>query len=342
MIQLNTGGGAKGLGTPDFDSGFLSIAQGQLLTIPHGLSGSIENFYVQIDQNNTILKTMDGVWKFDEISGTTVADSSGNGFDLTTFGVVKPSFQAGLIGNSIEMNDTGALDEFAARGNGTDLDVDNTDSFSIVVWIKPLEHPIAGLIVSKMYEVAPFTGWELFISPQGQLDFSLYSDFGALNYIRGISNKSIGQGDDEWNFIVCTYDGSRNYAGMRIYMAGREVDFIAINNPPQAGIGSISNAAEFTFGFRNAVTGVAPYRGEIDYSAFVKRVLTPTEIWYLYNFGSGRQRFLGEMLFGIHAINRNDSMNGTTMEYVDATNVNIRRSGLDPMTDEVRVRIWEL
>ena len=86
-----------------------------------------------------------GYWKFNEGSGTTVEDSSGNGNDGTING--DATWTTGKNGGGLDFD---GLDDYVDVG-----DIDLTDAFTIAAWIK-ISSMGKNMIVGKSYSTYQF------------------------------------------------------------------------------------------------------------------------------------------------------------------------------------------
>ena len=143
-------------------------------------------------------------WKFDEGSGTTAFDSSGNGNDGIFVG--DPKWVPGKLGGALEFNG----DDYLNCGNGQSLQIQ--DAITIAFWFK----------------VDAFqTTWEAFMA-KGDNSYRTSRGGGDGNATHmGISGTSVGGGNGwfngnvivtggEWHHMAATYDGAEG----RIYIDG--------------------------------------------------------------------------------------------------------------------------
>ncbi|MBA7572066.1 hypothetical protein ES708_13841 [subsurface metagenome] len=143
-------------------------------------------------------------WKFDEGSGTTAFDSTGNGNDGIFVG--DPKWVPGRLGGALEFNG----DDYLNCGNGESLQIQ--DAITIAFWFK----------------VDAFQNtWEAFMS-KGDDSYRTSRGGGDGDAIHmGISGTSAGGGngwfngtvivtDNHWHHMAATYDGAEG----RIYIDG--------------------------------------------------------------------------------------------------------------------------
>jgi len=322
--------------TPDFDSGFLAIAQGFPLTINHALGGDIDDYLVVLDLNNNVAKTAEGIYLLNEVSGTNVPDTSGNGFDLTTVNMEDGDWVAGLINNALNFD---GVDEHTISSDATEFNFDNTDPFSLVSWIYPIYDGTSNIIFGKMGAGPAFQGYQWFVNPSGFIFMQLISDFAVPDHHSMTTKKAVEF--STWTHVAFTYNGNRKSSGTNQYLNGK-ITPTEVTREEAQGVGSIVNSIPFQISGRNGAT--ATFFGMIDMAFVFAREITETEVDWLYNNGTGREVHLGQSgnLLGTHGLNKNNTSRGTHIESIDNANVLIRRSIHDPITDRVRIRIWDL
>ncbi|WP_167357038.1 LamG-like jellyroll fold domain-containing protein [Paenibacillus pectinilyticus] len=106
------------------------MAPGSMTTVYGTIQGyPYQQASVVITIQGTGTNDVSAWYKFDESSGTTASDSSGNGKNATLSGT--PSFIAGKSGNAVNLN--GSTD-YASLPTGI---VSNLNDFTIAAWVKP-------------------------------------------------------------------------------------------------------------------------------------------------------------------------------------------------------------
>lgn len=240
------------------------VVSGQI-TVTSGSSGysnftDIPNF--PSDEN------LVGYWPFDEGSGAVATDSSGNGNNGTISG--SPSWVQGVSGTGLDFAGTAGNQVITC---GTTAFNPGLGDFSLCAWIKTAEYADDGgsrRIIAK----AVYNGFILYLSSSGLGRVSGYID--GLE-VRGDSFVA----DDEWHFVVCTFD--RDGYGT-VYVDGifdREVDIsskVAVD---------ITNATTLTIGAIN--TNIGRFDGKIDEVRIYSCVLTPNEVLALYLYPGGQK-----------------------------------------------------
>ncbi|MFA5859458.1 MAG: LamG-like jellyroll fold domain-containing protein [Elusimicrobiota bacterium] len=217
-----------------------------------------------------------GLWTFDNISGVTVIDDSGNNND----GV-------------IEGQDTAPVLETTPRGKGLVFDgtddkvvindsslLDFTTGISMEIWFKPSLIP-PFVYSDLLYKLGHYNipGYSLF--------YRIIADNGAPDNVAMFtitppetSNNSTGVLPDEWNHVVVTWQSvSASGDGYkRIYINGQEK-----TDARQYYAGPIgTNNSPLYIGY-DSIHGSNWYKGVIDDVAVYNRSLTELEITEHYN-----------------------------------------------------------
>jgi len=194
-------------------------------------------------------------WKFDEGSGTTAYDSSGNGNDGTFVG--DPQWVAGKFGGALEFNG----DDYVNCGNGPSLQIQ--DQITMAFW----------------FQVQAFQNtWEGFLA-KGDDSYRASRGDGTGNATHmGISGTSVGGGNGwfngtvivtggEWHHYAATYDGAEG----RIYIDG----VLDVTSP---GTGQINiSSYDLYIGENSQATGRFLH-GLLDEVRIYSRALNETEI----------------------------------------------------------------
>jgi len=222
-------------------------------------------------------------WKFDETSGTTASDSSGNGNTGTL--VNDPVWAPGKIGNGLDFNGT---NQYVSVANETNFDFERTNAFSGCAWIRQ-DSLNSGKgqasIISKIQNGGTFTGWELTgldnFGRRGATDsltLWLINSYPS-NYLQITAPDIFVQGT---TCHACfTYDGSSTGSGVKLYING-VAKTTSINGTLSA---SILNNAALQIGARPIGANI-PFTGLLDDVRVYNRVLAASEVQALYNAGS--------------------------------------------------------
>ncbi len=208
------------------------------------------------------------LWNFDEGSGTTAADSSGNGHDGTISGATWTSPGAEGTGFCLDFDGQGtnrvSVGTFSVAGN----------AISIACWYKADNLDTPGndpRLISKAIGGASEEHWFMVsssrVSDTKVLRFRLKTDgtTGELKADTATGNIEL----DVWTHTAAVWDG----ATMRLYKNGVEVGSTA-----KGGTLSTDPAAKVSIGNQPAETGDRPWDGLIDDVRIYDRALSVDEI----------------------------------------------------------------
>src|SRR3989344_2271271 len=208
-------------------------------------------------------------YSFDEGSGISVADSSGNGNTGTlTNG---PTWTIGKYANALSFD--GANDYVTARSQAV---LDDLSSVTFSAWINPstTTYGAQGTVAMKGHG-APglfYEGWVagFYTSNPTVLQFEVA--FSGGNLVKRAAPSSFTT--NEWQHLAVVWDGTVNASGVKIYRNGVEVGYTLQQN----GIGSRINDSARDFIFGSNSYNDNPFKGIIDDVRLYSRVLTQSEI----------------------------------------------------------------
>ena len=199
------------------------------------------------------------LWKFDETSGTAVADSSGNGFNGTMQGgmTADAASSPGIVGTSFHFNGgTIQVPSFV---------IPATDKGTIAFWINPDD------ISTRHRILGAKDDWETQIITSTRLANEFYTGGGGME----TSNVSpVGT----WTHVAMTYDKTSGRSETYIDGVLDQQSGSQISSDP-------SGTVTLTLGSRTGKTEV--FDGYLDDVRIYDRVLDATEIADLYNGGTG-------------------------------------------------------
>jgi len=230
----------------DFSDAPFSIVAGTTVTPPAGLIAH---------------------WKFDEGSGTTASDSSGNGNNGTlTNG---PLWITGKSGRAIQFD---KIDDVVKIDAPTAFD--NLPQLTISAWINPKSAGEGGFgrIIEKADGVTnPTTrGWNLYVTSSNQIAFA--ANFASANLDRRSSANTLTL--NQWQYVTLTWDGSSSVSGVHFYVNGNEVTYAT--NTSGSGTRVLDDTEDLRIG--NNESGARTFDGAIDEVKVYNRALTPEEV----------------------------------------------------------------
>jgi len=145
-----------------------------------------------------------GSWSFDEGSGNTAYDSSGNGNDGELKNGV--TWTDGKFGKALSFD---GVDDYVEVPSNANLD---SPSFSVVLWVKldtASDGKVTG-VIGKWASPNPAQSWRIYKTAANKLEFDAYGE------IANIDTYPLDM--DRWYLIVATYDD--NIKTARIYQDG--------------------------------------------------------------------------------------------------------------------------
>jgi len=192
---------------------------------------------------------------FDEVSGTTVADASGQG----NLGTISNATRItnGHSGNALSFNGTNA---WVSVNDSAALDL--STSMTLEAWVYPTSLTTGGKTVFSK-EKSGGAVYNLYANEDANVPLSSFND-GSYRVISGPSQLPANQ----WAHLVSTYDGQYQ----RIYVNGVEVAKRAQTGLIQQSTGALRIGG-------NSVWGEY-FQGYIDEVRIYNRALTATEVTY--------------------------------------------------------------
>lgn len=201
-----------------------------------------------------------GWWKFDEGSGTTAADSSGNN---NTANIQNGGWGSGKIAGALQMD--GGNNSIVRIPNSTSLRT-TTNTITVMGWAyRTANHNVA--VISHNYPDVFFG----FHGPQFKWQFRNTSNQFVECYA---GNAPLNQ----WFHLAGTYDGSNG----KLYVNGSE-----ICSKPLTGSIPMSDAPFTISGYLSGSTIIDEITGKIDDVRIYNRALSISEIKKIYDDGNG-------------------------------------------------------
>lgn len=228
-----------------------------------------------------ILKNLIAYYKFDN----NATDSSGLCPNGTETGI---DYVSGKTGNAARFNSASDRIDVADTDNLSFTDNVNDIPFSINMWVYFTGFSSSlNVLINKRGTASAGGEWE--ISYQGgRLSFAKMNQNGntIYQYIQSTINPfSL----NTWYNITFTDDGTKTVAGMKMYI--NSVLNASINSSSGTYVGMLNSTSLVRFGLPSFVTSAAnsAHQGYIeDVGIWKNRVLTQSDIDYLYNSGNGR------------------------------------------------------
>jgi hypothetical protein len=158
-------------------------------------------------------------WKFNDGSGTSAADATGNG----NTGTLQADTTWGTGPNSNGDTVYDGTGDYVIVANEENFDFDRGDAFSVTAWIKPHSSSTGQRdIMTKMAQSGNFHGWIIRYDADNQLlKFILLQSNGAQVIQASTAVNSVVL--NTWYSVGFTYSGSSENTGLKLYINGSDV-----------------------------------------------------------------------------------------------------------------------
>jgi len=205
-----------------------------------------------------------GYWAFNEGTGTTAFDNSGNSNHGTLVNMEDADWVDGVVGKCLEFDGS---NEYVNCGNDVSLKLEpQEDAFSLVCWFKT---NVSGTLISKGVATASLRQYQLYTQSES-IDVNLGG---------AVSSVTFTWDDSNWHFIAVTVPASAT--GHKMYIDGV---FYVWNI--DGGIGTeVNDAQDVNIGGRT--NGGFLLTGLIDEVRIYDTALTVSEIKALYDYPGG-------------------------------------------------------
>ncbi len=258
--------------------------------------------------------TIAGYWAFNENSGSTLTDSSGNGRNGTIYG--SPTWTTGISSYGIDFD---ATDDYVDIGDHSAFSATdgagNDSPFSVSFWVNPNTGSGDFMLISKRDEQET-NGAEWWI---GHGDTYINYSIGAsTNSGTRIGRLGPALDREVWTHVLCTYDGSESANGFRIYFNGVRVDDTTDTGGSYTG--TINSNAPVRIGaWRGGAGGpTGLYSGRMDEVRIYRRVVTEGEATRIFNASAGKfnmtPKIVPDGLVGWWTFDGGDMSNGVALD----------------------------
>ncbi|NCC23366.1 MAG: DUF1566 domain-containing protein, partial [Alphaproteobacteria bacterium] len=244
-----------------------------------------------------------GWWKLDETSGTTAADSSGNGNDGTMSGGLDAGSDSvpGRVGTALDFDGT---DDRILAANESNFDFDGVSPFSVATWVRYDAGGSWYYLVSKIYNGGNSHGWQFKIDESNSRLNSVL--VGSSGDSIGVLSSTGSLAPNQWYHVAMTYDGSQSASGVKLFIDGLETGYaIAAGNLTT----SMLNDASMEIG-ASLADGGGKLDGVLDDVRIYNRALSAAEVSWLhtctapgevfYNLDDHVMQFCSDL--GIHSM----------------------------------------
>ncbi|TSC78192.1 MAG: hypothetical protein G01um101429_880 [Parcubacteria group bacterium Gr01-1014_29] len=238
-----------------------------------------KSLYAQLD--HTLGASAVGSWSFEEGSGTTARDASGEGNSGTLNGGVtwQTESQCGL-----ELRRCLGFDGATGYIAIPHSELLQNTNMTVSVWMKasPSQTDAQYLVVDKEHGwVTPYSGWLMQGNTTGNLQWAICYYDGSNLCVATESPQSLL--DNKWHHAAGTYDGTM----LRLYIDGHLVSTAAWSGP-----GTWKNNRDVIIGRSWHGTGVPNryFNGLIDEARIYSETLTAYEIQQMYGEGAPKHK----------------------------------------------------
>lgn len=223
-----------------------------------------------------------GQWDFNERTGVTVNDTSGNAFAGTFTGA--PTWVPGKVGSATLFNGS---TQYATIGNVINF---SSSSFTIEAWVNRTNVSADQLIISKkLSSTLADVGYmiEQFSSGNGG-NTCLYVSDGTNKYetcTADHTTETLGT----WQHIVAVYDRTNGNSKSTIYINGVDAEFSGYEVGNATTVANTTNTLGLCFAARantaGTCTATLPYAGKLDNVLIYNYARTPAQVAWDYNKG---------------------------------------------------------
>lgn len=212
-------------------------------------------------------QSLKGYWKFDESSGSTAADSSGNGNNASINNFSGISFRTGMFGEGFWFwNLASSSVSLSDATKYQDIGSNYTNGVTFELWFnaKSLgDNSGNGVLIDKI--TAGNAGWKIHVTTNNALEFTQAYATTNLDVITSANVFDF----DTWNHLALTWDSSQTASHVHIFLNGREVSYATQTN----GSGALSSDGAQPLMIGNTVNTHENFDGTIDDVRIYNRVL---------------------------------------------------------------------
>jgi hypothetical protein len=233
------------------------------------------NFGVGQDEKDTVQGGSGsdpvGVWNFEERTGTTTADTSGNQNTLSLNNFTGQSWSSGKYGSALEFDGS---NQFLSRADDSDFDFAAANSFSVEAWFKRTGSTGSyHTIVAKADNTNG--GYKLYMNTDGTLTFGIDDDTVFTPDDSTVTSNSYIDG--KWHHVVGVKSAT---SSIKIYVDG----VLQATDASIAATGTLANSGQLYVGIESDGAS-SPWRGYIDQVKIYNYALSQEQISYDFNRG---------------------------------------------------------
>lgn len=164
------------------------------------------------------------------------------------------------------------VDDYVVLGDKSYLNFDNTSTFTIEGWVQWNTTTSTSTIFAKMANAMPYRGYNVLISPTGDVQFQLISNWSTDAF--EVFTTSTPFADNQYHHLAVSYDGSSDASGVVIYVDGIAQPLnITLNNLSNSTSNTVPASIGTRFGSSNMIMN-----GSLDEIRVWNTLRTQTEI----------------------------------------------------------------
>lgn len=161
-----------------------------------------------------------GYWRFQESSGTSIADSSGNSLTGTLSGSGYTQGVAGYPGDAADLAISGSADIAVEVADNALLDI--SGAITLEAWFKHSTSNFSGGLVWKSADLFSGVASNM-VYEFGFLSGTLYFQCSSGGTTFSVSYDFTGRPANTWHLVTATWDGTSNPGAIKIFVDGVEV-----------------------------------------------------------------------------------------------------------------------
>ncbi|MBI4022648.1 DUF2341 domain-containing protein, partial [Candidatus Berkelbacteria bacterium] len=212
------------------------------------------------------ITNLDGAWTFDEGTGSTVADASG---DNNTGTITNATFTTGKFGQALNFDGDG---DYVTVANESNFDYERTQAFSLEAWMKYVDDNTDHFWISKQRSQDSYKGFGI-TSSGSRDDWGGFIQTSGSDYAYSGSTTTLST---DWQHLVFTYDGSSSTNGFRLYLNGNPETIENLDTLGNIASGSTLNDGALMFGARGGAE--VPAKGVLDEVRVYNKALSAAEV----------------------------------------------------------------
>ena len=231
-----------------------------------------------------VVSGMIGHWKFDEPSGTTAADSSGNNYHAQLFnaGTGSASWVDGKVNGGIQLDGT---NDYLAIQTLNYTQAGQIPAVTVVAWVKSSKNGLGNVI---SFDNSEYWRFGIGYNSSGAGGNKIF--FGTTDSNGDWSNwntSSVGVCDGQWHQIAASYSAASSTK--KIYVDGSPDSTFQVHSGKSLGSGVSrfgvmgKNGEDSQFNQYSSSTPAERFQGTLDEIRLYDRALTDADVAYLYS-----------------------------------------------------------